>query len=195
MEIIKLTVGQLASNAYILRKDNKVIIIDPGADFDRIDAKINDNDEVIAILLTHGHFDHIGAVNEVVSKYQCACYISIAEKELIHNPEMSFYDGDITEDLLYFNDNLDIENFNIKVHKTPGHTIGSVMFEIDDHLFTGDTLFDMGVGRMDLPTGSEADMYQSLQYIKTLQKDYKIYPGHGETSTLFNQFKNNPYLQ
>lgn len=195
MEIVKLTVGQLASNAYILRKDNKVIIIDPGADFDRIDAKINDNDEVIAILLTHGHFDHIGAVNEVVSKYQCACYISIAEKELIHNPEMSFYDGDIREDLLYFNDNLEIENFNIKVHKTPGHTIGSVMFEIDDHLFTGDTLFDMGVGRMDLPTGSEADMYQSLQYIKTLQKDYKIYPGHGETSTLFNQFKNNPYLQ
>lgn len=194
MEVIKLTVGQLQSNAYILKKNHQVIIIDPGADFNRIDAHIKETDNVLAVILTHGHFDHIGAVNEVFNKYHCNVYVSLAEKELINNPSMSFYDDKINCDLVYFEDDFMINDFTIKVHHTPGHTKGSVMFEIEGHLFTGDTIFDMAVGRMDLPTGSEIDMQNSLNYIKTLKHDFPIYPGHGGNSTLFIQFQRNPYF-
>ncbi len=195
MEVIKLTVGQVASNVYILKKDHHVIIIDPGDEFFRIENEINEDDQVLAVILTHGHFDHIGAVNDVVNKYQCSVYANKAEAVVLNNPNISLYDGVIESEIHYFEHDFNIEDFKIKVHHTPGHTIGSVMFEIDDHLFTGDTLFDMSIGRMDLPTGSQSDMRKSIEYIKTIQSDYPIYPGHGPNSHLFKQFKANPYYK
>ncbi|NLY63233.1 MAG: MBL fold metallo-hydrolase [Erysipelothrix sp.] len=195
MKIKKITVGQVATNVYTATKGNDVIFVDPGAEFSRIDNMLEAGDNVIGIILTHGHFDHIGAVNELVEKYGCAVYAPLAEANLINNPKQSFYDGKPLEDIIYVDDNFNIGPFSIKLHKTPGHTAGSVTYEIDDVMFTGDTLMNLTVGRQDLPTGSEADMYNSIQYYKTFKNDYKIYCGHGNDSTLFYQFEKNPYFK
>ncbi|NLC33652.1 MAG: MBL fold metallo-hydrolase [Erysipelothrix sp.] len=195
MEINKLTVGPVATNVYIARKDNEVIIVDPGAEFARIDALIKPSDHILGILLTHGHFDHIGAVNELVNKYDIPIFAPEKEERLIVNPKLSFYDGIPIANINYINDGFTLGNFNIKMYETPGHTFGSVTYEIDDVLFTGDTLLNLNVGRQDLPTGSEEDMKKSIEFFKTFTTDYKIRAGHGNDSTLFYQFERNPYFK
>lgn len=194
MDIIKLTVGQLQSNTYILRLDHQVLIIDPGAEYYKIKKHIKDDDTIIAVLLTHGHADHIGAVNDILSDFNCDVYIDSDELELVSDPTMSFYNGKINTELKCFKSTFELGVFKIGIHKTPGHTIGSVLIEIGEDLFTGDTLFNLTVGRMDLPSGSELDMRNSLKYIRTFHKDFKIHPGHGSDSTLYYQFENNPYF-
>ncbi len=195
MEIKKLTLGSLLTNTYIVRKDKEVLIIDPGSEFEVIKQYINEDDKVLAILLTHGHFDHIGAVNDVVQEYFCDIYASSKEQALIDDPSKSFYDGVINYDIIHLDKTLSLGAFDIIVHETPGHTKGGVTFEIEDVLFTGDTVVNLNVGRMDFPTGSESDMYNSIQFFKQFEKDYKIYPGHGNDSTLFTQIERNPYFK
>ena len=195
MEVIKLTLGELSSNAYIVKKDSKVLIIDPGSQAEVILSHINKDDKVLAILLTHGHFDHIGAVNDVLDVYNVDVYASLNEKQLLEDKNMSFYDGIINKDIIYFTNDLKIDNFDIKVHHTPGHTAGSVMFEIKNYMFSGDTIFKESIGRMDLPSGSQSDMQKSLDYIKSFKNDYIVCPGHGLDTTLYLEFKNNPYLR
>lgn len=195
MEIKKLTLGSLQTNAYIISKNNQVIIIDPGSDYHLIKQCISEDAKVLAVLLTHGHFDHIGAVNDVVAEYFCDIYLSEVEFPLIENPKLSFYDGVINYDITPLPEQLNIGDFKIKVHNTPGHTKGGVIFEIDDCLFTGDTLMNMSVGRMDLPTGDENDMRNSIEYIKSFTKDYQLFPGHGNNTTLYRQFSHNPYYK
>lgn len=195
MEVIKLTLGQLATNAYILKIEKQVIIVDPGSEVSKIKAEINDDEKVVAVLLTHGHFDHIGAVDEIVDSYNCPVYIHKTEEGLLNNPKQSFHNGILRSAITYFDNDFKVANFDVKIYHTPGHTIGGVIYLIDKHLFTGDTLLNRTVGRQDLPTGSPYDMRASLELIKTIKEDYPIYPGHGNISTLFNQFQNNPYLQ
>ncbi len=195
MEVIKLTLGQLATNAYILKKNKQVIIVDPGSEVSKIKAEISSDEKVVAVLLTHGHFDHIGAVDEIVDTYNCPVYIHKTEEGLVNNPKQSFHSGVLRSKLTYFDNDFKVEDFDIKIYHTPGHTVGGVIYLIDEHLFTGDTLLNRTVGRQDLPTGSPYDMRASLELIKTIKNDYPIYPGHGNTSTLFSQFENNPYLQ
>lgn len=195
MDIHKLTVGQVQTNVYVVRKGNDVIIVDPGAEFPRIQQFIKATDNVLAIILTHGHFDHIGAVNDVVATYGCAVYAPLDEKSLIMNPKQSFYDGEPIENIIYTDTDFIVGPFDIKLHKTPGHTFGSVTYEIDDVLFTGDTLLNMTVGRQDLPTGDVSQMHNSIQLYKTFKQDYKIKPGHGNDTTLYFQFERNPYFK
>lgn len=195
MEVLKLTVGDMASNCYIIKKDNQVLIVDPGDWPDKIIASINKDEKVLAVLLTHGHFDHIQALDEVVAHFNCDVYASLDEKPLLNNPSLSFYDKKIKAEITYVEDDFKVEDFNITMHKTPGHTEGSVMFQLDNHLFTGDTLFNYSIGRVDFPTGDGFKMQKSLNYIKTLDDDLLIYPGHGETSKLKYEKILNPYLK
>ena len=195
MEVLKLTVGDMASNCYIIKKDNQVLIVDPGDWPDKIIASINKDEKVLAVLLTHGHFDHIQALDEVVAHFNCDVYASLDEKPLLNNPSLSFYDKKIKAEITYVEDDFKVEDFNITMHKTPGHTEGSVMFQLDNHLFTGDTLFNYSIGRVDFPTGDGFKMQKSLNYIKTLDDDLLIYPGHGETSKLKYEKMLNPYLK
>lgn len=195
MEVIKLTLGELASNTYLVKNNQKLLIIDPGFRADKIIEQISDDETVLAIILTHGHYDHIGAVNDVLAKYDVPVYASLNEKTLLADPNKSFYDGQIEKDITYFSKDFQVDDFKIIVHHTPGHTAGSVMFEIENHLFSGDTIFKGSIGRMDLPTGSTSDMQTSLAYIKNLTKDYHIYPGHGDNTTLSFEKTYNPYLK
>ena len=160
MNIKKIVVGQLEENCYILEKNNKCIIIDPGDEA----SKIVDNIKypVVGILITHCHFDHVGALQELKEKY------NIKEN------------------------NYNIEGFKFEVINTPGHTNDSKTFYFKDEniMFVGDFIFKNGVGRMDLPTGSEKDMLDSLNMIFKYPEDIIIYPGHGDCTTLKDE-KNN----
>lgn len=194
MQVKQLTLGAMASNCYIVRENNQVLIVDPGDRPDVIIDNIKTDEKVLAILLTHGHFDHIGALDAVVDKFSVPVYVSSKEKNLLSDPSMSFYKDKIMSELTYIDDDFSVDNFKIKVHHTPGHTEGSVMFEIKNYLFTGDTLFDRSIGRTDFPSGSTLEMQNSLDYIMTLDKKLIVCPGHNNMTTLENQLKINPYL-
>lgn len=153
--IKKIVVGELEENCYIFEYEDKCLIIDPGDEFERI--KNNINKKVSGILVTHYHFDHIGALEE------CKNYYHI-DKE---------------------NDFSKID-YNIEVIETPGHTNDSktFYFKEDKIMFTGDFIFKGTMGRMDLPTGSVIDMINSLKKMEKYSKDIILYPGHGEETIL-----------
>ena len=159
MNIKTVVVGQLEENCYIVEKNNKCIIIDPGDEADKIISNITC--DVVGILITHYHFDHIGALNELKLKYNIE--------------ENSFIDG--------FN----FETISTPGHTSDSKTY---YFKDDKVMFVGDFLFKNGIGRMDLPTGSVSDMAESLNMIFSYPKDIVIYPGHGDKSTLGEELRN-----
>ncbi len=198
MEIITLTTGAFATNSYILVKNNDVVLIDPSGNYENIVKRLN-NYNVLAIILTHGHFDHIKAVDKLKDIYKVDIYIHQDDEILIRNKEINNLMGHfaliesevkyLKEGILTFND------FSFEVIHTPGHTKGSVVFLIDNYMFAGDTIFKGSIGRTDLYGGSFREMKNSLNFLKTLTKNYIIYSGHGPVTTLQEEIKHNPYLK
>ena len=192
MNIQKLTLGLYQTNTYILSNDTEAAVIDPGYEPDIIlDALEGKN--LKAILLTHGHFDHVGAVKELVAETGCKVYIHAADLSL---PPM------ITAGQLYYTHTYaegdtvcPIEGAALHVLHTPGHTPGSVCLLLGDQMFSGDTLFEGSCGRMDLPGGDQLQMHQSLNRLVSLQADYHIHPGHGGSTTLAAEKRYNPYMR
>lgn len=172
VDIVK--VGYLQTNCYILTIENECIIIDPGDEFDKI-KKLIGNKKVLKVLLTHHHFDHIGALNNILNEYNV---------EVLDNTNL--------EEKEY-----DINKFKFRVIKTYGHTNDSVCFYFkeDKIMFVGDFLFKESIGRCDLPTGNIQDMKKSLNKISKYDDDITIYPGHGEISNLGYEKKYNEYLK
>lgn len=183
-----ITVGSWNENAYIVEYNGHSILFDPGDDFEKLDFFFLQNKtNHIAILNTHGHFDHIGAVQDFKNKYEIPFYIHSKDKRVVYqanllrkfagveqilqSPKIDFYLDDLTSFYL-----LDKE---IKVHFTPGHSAGSVCFEIDNILISGDTLFKDSLGRTDLPGGNKTLLNQSVKFILDNFLNYQVYPGHG----------------
>ena len=166
MEIKCIKVGFLQTNCYILKKENNILIIDPGDEFEKINSEINGN--LIGVIITHYHFDHIGALEDIINKYHVPVYD-------INN----LIEGDNT-----------INNFNFKMYKTPGHKSDLISLLFDNNLFCGDFIFEGTIGRMDLPTGSIQEMQESIRKIIKLNKDTIIYPGHGNKTTLEKELPN-----
>ena len=201
MEIHELVVGPLKTNCYIVTSDmNHAVIIDPGFDAEKIAAKIRElGAKPKFMLLTHGHFDHIGAVNALKKTFPEMKSVILAEDEdiclnpgLINNeigvvtkPDMLFADGDIVK----------LDDLDFKFMATPGHPKGCACIIVEDKIFTGDTLFSRGYGRTDLYGGSTRDMKMSLKKIGAIEGDYEIYPAHGPHSTLKTEKYANPYLR
>lgn len=169
MIIHTIPVGYLKANCYILEKNNKVIIIDPGSEYDKISSVIK-NKEIIKILITHYHQDHIGALE------------NFDKKLILNNPEEKTY---------FF------PPFKFKVIYTKGHTADSVTFYFEEEkaMFTGDFIFKENIGRTDLPTGNIEDMRQSLKIIKNYPNDITIYPGHGPKTNLKQEKEKNYFLR
>lgn len=170
MKIHRVVVGYLEENCYILEKDGKVLVIDPGDEIDKIKEVINNN-KVVGVLVTHSHFDHIGA-------------LSYFNKNIIHtfnNLEEKEYK---------------IENFTFEVIYNPGHSKDSVSyyFKEENTLFGGDFIFYRSIGRCDLEGGDYNKMMSSISKIKKYPKDMKIYPGHGRKTTLGEEIKYNAYF-
>lgn len=194
MEITTLTLGDYMTNCYILRQEasSKCLIIDPGYEAGRILAFLQEKHlEPEAILLTHGHFDHVGAVGDIAAETDCDVYISAADLGL---PPM------ITNGKLFYthtypaSGTLNLAGLTLRILPTPGHTPGSVCLLTGDTILSGDTLFRGSCGRTDLPGGSWEQIASSLKTLAALPGDYRVLPGHGEETTLDWERKHNPYL-
>ncbi len=203
MKVIKTVTGELFENCYIAYDENtkKGVVIDPGDDAYKISNKLKENGiELIYILFTHGHFDHIKAYFELKEEYPSVqLAFSKNEAELISDPEKTLLSifrksfPEIKADILLSeNDEIIFGNSSLKVIETPGHTKGSVCFYTGGILFAGDTLFRLGIGRCDLPTGSLKEEVNSIiSKLFTLPEDTVIYAGHGKDSTIGFEKENN----
>ena len=194
MEIIPLALGDYMTNCYILRQENskECCILDPGYEAGRILSLLEEKQLTPeAILLTHGHFDHVGAVKDLAAETDCEVYISAADLSLppmITNGSL-YYTGTYPE-----NGSLTIAGLSFRVIPTPGHTPGSVCLMVEDAIFSGDTLFAGSCGRTDLPGGSWGSISASLKKLAALPGDYRVFPGHGAATTLEYERRCNPYL-
>lgn len=200
--IKRLVVGPLQENCYIIGNGKSCVIIDPGDEADHIINEVeNEHLEVKGILVTHGHFDHIGAVNELKSYYHAEVYATKDTSDMMLNwdENLSVMIGGekyIVDDVKIIKDTIEVDGLSFQVYETPGHAKGSCLYYYasEKALFTGDTLFRGGCGRIDFPTGSQTAMMQSLRKIKQLTFDAYVYPGHGPQSKLSLEKRNNPYL-
>ncbi len=198
MNIKTIPVGQLETNCYVVVNEETLacVVIDPGDESNTIMDYIESNRlKCEAILLTHGHFDHVGAVNEILEQTGCALYINPRDEGYevgksgvkFKMPEGGKYydDGDVIVEA----------GLEFKVLATPGHTPGSVCLICGDALFTGDTLFRGSCGRTDLPGGSMREEMRSLKKICRLEGDFEVYPGHMDSSTLERERRFNHYCR
>ena len=196
MHIQRLIVGPLNTNCYIVSPSpaaDTAVIIDPGADGDLIHAALNGR-KITAILLTHGHYDHTGALKDFP---QTPIYMHESEAAFMADPHCATGGGDPRQyesrpsptHLLKDGDTLSLPGSDtpVCVIHTPGHTPGCVVYCFDRHYFTGDTLFRHGYGRYDLPGGDLRQLMGSLRRLLKSPEDAAIYPGHGESSTLFQE--------
>ena len=198
MLIKTLPVGQLETNCYIVSNENTLecVVIDPGDEANRILDYNEDNKlKCVAILLTHGHFDHVGAVDEVAESTGATVYMHELDDAKVssmfmmsyHLPESGVYlkDGDV----------LNLAGLEFHIMATPGHTLGGVTIRCEDALFTGDTLFKGSCGRVDLPGGDLNTIMDSIRFICQLPGDYEVYPGHMDSSTLERERMFNYYCR
>ena len=195
MELTKLTLGLYQTNCYIVHaaESTRCCIIDPGYEAEKILGQVQTLGLTVdAIALTHGHFDHVGAVAEIAAETDCHVYISAADLAL---PPM------ITNGRLYYTQtypgtgSFSAAGLTFRVIPTPGHTPGSVCLVCEDVMFSGDTLFCGSCGRTDLPGGNPAQMQASLHTLAALPGDYRVYPGHGSSTELNWEREHNPYMQ
>lgn len=190
-----LTLGEYQTNCYIVwgAGAKTCAVIDPGYEPETVLAKVHALGLTVeAILLTHGHFDHVGAVKELAETYGCPVYI--------HKDDLTLPEKYTAGPLYYTNfydegDVLELAGLTIRVIHTPGHTEGSVCLIVDDAIISGDTLFARSCGRWDLPGGDGEKLKASLQRFKTMEGEYRIFPGHGKSTTLALEQEYNPYLK
>ena len=167
IKVIRVVVGELATNCYLIINNNKVVVVDPGGDFPLIKKHITDlNLTPVGYLITHHHFDHILALDELINEYNLEVMTS--------NDEFTF-----------------------EALKTPGHKEDAVCyyFPKDNFILTGDTLFMGTIGRTDLEGGNMAVMKDSLQLLKLLANEVIVYPGHGPETTIGDEKEHNSWLQ
>ena len=192
MNIHTLPLGMLQTNCYILTNGDHCLVIDPGDEADKVLTFLEKQELTLeAILLTHGHFDHVGAVKTLAAETDCQVYLCQEELAL---------PGAMTAGPLFYTDfykegdRLTLAGLSFEVLHTPGHTPGSVCLRFDEHLFSGDTLFAGSCGRTDFPGSSPRDMVCSLSRLAKLEDHLRVYPGHGSSTTIGEEKRYNPYL-
>lgn len=202
MKVVRIPAGPLDTNCYIvIDEDTKeTAIIDPGGNEDRL-ISVLDKEQANPkyILLTHGHFDHTGAVMSLKNKYQVPVFIAKEDYELVHSKNnelfyMENYDGSsmdfITEETVF-----ELGKGKINCIKTPGHSPGGVCFYVDSILFSGDTLFQRSIGRTDFYGGDYGTLVNSIKTkLMVLPENTTVLPGHGEETTIGLEGQYNPFL-
>ena len=204
--MVKALINEFAENTYIIKEKKEAVIIDPGAHIKDIKEFIDQEELTVKfVLLTHGHFDHIFSINEVIEEYDCDVYIHENERDFLFDPNLNlstmgykkisvknkpkvktFKDEDVFE--LQYN--------NIEITHTPGHTRGSSCIKYNKVLFAGDTIFKNGVGRTDLPTGNQTALENSINKLLNKYSDNTIvYPGHGDKTTVITLKNTCPYYK
>lgn len=199
--------GQVGTNCYLVvnHTAEECVLIDPADSPDVIDEMIKAGGcRLAAVLLTHGHYDHILAAEEIRKRYNAPVYASCDEKELLSDTQMNLsamygINTALSADVWHKDrEVLKLAGMDIEVFHTPGHTKGGscYYFSCIDTLFSGDTLFAESVGRTDFPTGSMSELVRSIkEKIMILPDTTKVFPGHGESTSVRYEKKYNPYLQ
>lgn len=194
-KIYGMPLGAYQTNCYIFHDDASTAccVVDPGYEPDLILNKLDELGLTLeAILLTHGHFDHVGAVRQIAADTDCDVYICAEDLSL---------PTQITAGPLYYTktyaegDTLSLAGLTVTVLHTPGHTPGSVCLVVGDAMFSGDTLFAGSCGRTDLPGGDWKTIQTSLSHLAALEGNFWVLPGHGESTTLAEEKKYNPYMK
>lgn len=200
MNVKTLTLGLMGVNCYVLTDSGEAAVIDPGAECEKIIEYLDECGCTLKkILLTHGHFDHIGALCDLAEKTKAKVYVHSGDKKMLtdNGANLSFmtgerikpYEADIILDDIK---EIQLGNTEIKVFHTPGHSSGSVSYLWGDNLFCGDLLFRGSIGRYDF--GNLADELRSIRFLMdNFDDDVKVFPGHGESTTIGFENKNNPY--
>jgi len=203
LHVETLPLGAYQTNCYLVWRDNSrtCVVIDPGYSPEWVLQKAAGMGKTIeAVLLTHGHFDHVGGVETIVKQTGCALWMHESDWSQAKNMttaqlyplancdfcEVSFFEE---------GESLSLAGTDFRVYETAGHTWGSVCFAAEDALFTGDTLFAGSCGRTDLPGGDWGTIRQSLARLAELEGNYMVYPGHGEATSLDAERKHNPFLR
>ncbi len=206
LKIGKITMGVCQTNCYFVYEEGKseVLFFDPADKGEYIYQALKEKGfSVLAILLTHGHFDHIWGVEKLKELSGAKVYAFEEEKELCMNPSMNISASAgrtcaiEPDELLKDGQMVTIGDYEFRAIATPGHTQGSgcFYFEKDKLLISGDTLFEESVGRTDFPTGSMSTLVRSIkEKLMILPEDVKVYPGHGSMTTIGYEKENNPFL-
>lgn len=203
MKIKRMLVSEFQTNCYVIFDEhNKAFIIDPGDNAKKIKNFIEEKElNVLAILLTHGHCDHIGATDMLYQEYRCPIYLHEEDHQYLSEPNYNLSkllnkSLKISAPVINAPEDLEIENFKIHFHHLPGHTPGSCMIEFvnENIIFSGDVLFKLGIGRYDFPLSSKHDTYETIRKILAYDFDAKVLPGHGEMTTIKEEQANNPFL-
>jgi len=198
MRIKRFVLGNYETNCYLISYKNEAIIIDPGYDSqDLIDTLTSDNLTLKYIFLTHGHFDHVGGVNKLKSLFPNT-QILVHQEDLIWLDKNDYnltgekvkYDEVILEEKSIF-----LVDKECKIIFTPGHSAGGMSLLIDDHLFVGDTLFNLSIGRTDFPFGDFKTLEKSVKRLYNLPNDTQVYPGHGERTTIGFEKRHNYFIK
>lgn len=206
LRVEQYVVGQVMTNCYFAVNEDtmEVLVIDPGDSGNRLIAKIRQENLIpVAVLLTHGHFDHAMAAGEIAEEFGIPIYAHEEEKEVLETPAINL-SGMIGRRDMYHADQfvkdgdvLNLAGFTIQVMHTPGHTKGGCCYYIEKEqaVFSGDTLFNQSVGRSDFPGGSASVLLKSIQEkLMPLPGQVKVYPGHNDVTTIGWERQYNPFL-
>ncbi|WP_106497149.1 MBL fold metallo-hydrolase [Lentibacillus sp. Marseille-P4043] len=206
MKIEGMSLGPLGTNCYIVYNEQHAIIVDPGSDAEKVVSFI-EQEKVApkAIVLTHAHFDHIGAVEALRSHYGIDVYLHQEEKDWLEDPKLNGSSLFIGEEIKTRKaeksltpGKLQIATFTFNILHTPGHSPGSVSIVCQDKsiVFGGDALFQQGIGRTDLPGGNMEQLINSIrEKLYHLDDSYVVYPGHGPATTIGEEKRNNPFVR
>lgn len=206
MDVKKLSLGPLGTNCYIVNKGKDAIIFDPGSESEKIITLLKEYQlNPIAIMLTHAHFDHIGAVDHLRKYFQIDVYAHEEEANWLEDPKLNrshrFIGEEISTkepDRILTPGQMNLANFQFEIIHTPGHSPGSVTFIFHQQKFiiSGDVLFLQGIGRTDLPGGDAKVLKKSIKNkLYQLDDHFTVLPGHGEQTTIGFEKKNNMFIR
>ncbi len=201
LEVFMLTLGPLGANCFIVMQGEQALVVDPGDEANVLEATF---DELgfgpQAILVTHGHFDHFGAVNPLARKYDVPVYIGAEDAAQLADPGLGPLAGfdvqPVTREVVTLSGEQELDLFvAVTAIPTPGHSRGSYTFALEEHLFSGDVLFYGSIGRTDLPGGSTDDLLNSIAgLIRRFPPDTAVHCGHGPDTSLGRELALNPFL-
>ncbi|MBO1512331.1 MBL fold metallo-hydrolase [Metabacillus bambusae] len=203
----QLPLGPLQTNCYIYSNEEKeCLVIDPGGDANKLTNILQQQHlKPVAILLTHAHFDHIGAVDDIRNQWKVPVYVHKNERDWLTEPSLNgsqfFMAGAVkvsaADELIKSEGTLTIGNFSLQVYETPGHSPGSISFYAAEAgiVFSGDALFAGSIGRTDLPGGNHDQLIKSIHdKLLTLPEDTLVLSGHGPETTIELEMERNPFL-
>jgi hydroxyacylglutathione hydrolase len=201
MEWKQVPLGTMQTNCYVLKKeDSSCLIIDPGSEGEKLIQYLQQEElNPVAVVLTHAHYDHIGAIDTIREEYHIPVYLHEIEKDWLTTPSLNLGNVQVKEadELITGEQELTIGSFSFQIYETPGHSPGSISlyFKDDDIVCSGDALFSGSIGRFDLPYGDKERLMKSIHdKLLTLPENTTVLCGHGPVTTIGKEMDSNPFL-